>query len=452
MPPLIPWLLTSLAVAAPDPGPRCRDTTVWLRPDAAPHGTPAEARRLDTWLNQTPDPDTPLLSAAEIAALNARNAATLGAWRDPVAPPPDLDQTDAELRDRLRHIGERVRSGEYVPSPAPPVGDPFERIAQRVEFALPIDTLHALIEPADLRCLPSSTGLYRGRIDLDFDRNQCSRLHPGDLVRVTRASSDGWLYVRAGHVVGWLHRPALTPPIDPGDPLLTAPFVTVTDDLVPASTARGELVFLRLGARFPAFAPEGLLVPTLEGFEPAFVQETRHLHPDYPPLTRRRVLSLLFARLGDPYGWGGYRGFRDCSSLLLDVFATFGIRLGRNSSIQGLAGSEVVELANLSDEAKLSAIRRAHARGLVFLYMPGHIMLYLGALDGPPPTTQAAAAPLGAGVYAISAISEYLVPCPEGGHQTVRIDRVDVTDLARGAHTERQSFLARLTRLSVFGR
>jgi len=53
--------------------------------------------------------------------------------------------------------------------------------------------------------------------------------------------------------------------------------------------------------------------------------------------------------------------------------------------------------------------------------------------------------------YAISALSEYLLPCPEGGHQTVRIDRVDVTDLARGDGTERTSFLTRISRLSVFG-
>jgi hypothetical protein len=64
-------------------------------------------------------------------------------------------------------------------------------------------------------------------------------------------------------------------------------------------------------------------------------------------------------------------------------------------------------------------------------------MVYLGDLDGRP--------------YAISAISEYLLPCPEGGHQTVRIDRVDVTDLNRGEGTERTSFLTRISRLSVFG-
>jgi hypothetical protein len=65
-------------------------------------------------------------------------------------------------------------------------------------------------------------------------------------------------------------------------------------------------------------------------------------------------------------------------------------------------------------------------------------MLYLGELDGRD--------------YALSAISEYLLPCPEGGHRTVRIDRVDVTDLERGRHTERTAFIERITTLAILGR
>jgi len=70
--------------------------------------------------------------------------------------------------------------------------------------------------------------------------------------------------------------------------------------------------------------------------------------------------------------------------------------------------------------------------------MPGHIMLYLGQRDGRD--------------YALSAISEYLLPCPDGGYRTVRLDRVAVTDLERGRGTERTAFLQRLATLAIFGR
>ena len=73
---------------------------------------------------------------------------------------------------------------------------------------------------------------------------------------------------------------------------------------------------------------------------------------------------------------------------------------------------------------------------MVFAYMPGHIMLYLGERHGRP--------------FALSAISEYLRPCRDG-HEVVRLDRVVVTDFTLGAGTERSDYLSRLTSLTVFG-
>ena len=64
-------------------------------------------------------------------------------------------------------------------------------------------------------------------------------------------------------------------------------------------------------------------------------------------------------------------------------------------------------------------------------------MLYLGELDGVP--------------WALSAISEYLVPCAGGGYRTVRLDRVDVTTLELGRGTERTAFIERIAHLAVFG-
>lgn len=453
---LLPWLMTGvladptavptqLTWGSPDASGRCRDTVVWLRPDADPHGTPPEARRLTTWLGLTPELDRELMATPTITALNERNRQTIGAWRDPNTPP-SQESVDLELKDRLETLGQRVATGELITSPPIPSGEPFERVVHRVSNASFSDRAHLLVEPADLRCVPTTTGLYRGRVDPDFDRNQCSRLHPGDLVRVQRETADGWLYVRAGHGVGWLHRPTLTPELNPHDlDRLRGPKVTIVDDLVPAWTVSGELVLLRLGSAFPAVALDEddgdgvqLLVPTVLGLEDAFVFDDLEAVAIEPPtFTRRAALTLLFGRLMDPYGWGGLHGFRDCSALLLDTLAVFGVKLGRHSSIQAQAGSRVIDTEKMNEAEKLAALREAHREGLVFLYMPGHIMVYLGDLDGRP--------------YAISAISEYLLPCPEGGHQTVRIDRVDVTDLARGEHTERTSFLKRISRLSVFG-
>jgi hypothetical protein len=428
-------------------GDPCRDTTGWLRPDAAPDGTRPSARMLSTWLSRTPDLDVELMSPSAIAALNGRNAALVGAWRDPLGDDgPTARASALELADRLDHIGARIDKGEYVTFPTPPTGEPFELVRPRMmssQFVTRAATIHGIVEPSALRCLPLETGFYRGKIDLAFDRNQCSRLDPGDLVRVERETSDGWLYVRAGHGVGWLHTPSLSPPLTAPEAraLRDGPTLVVTGDLVPAETAHGDLILLRMGRRFPLVSSDShfhqVRLPRLEGFIDAFISTSEPVETALLPLTRRHVLDLAFSRLDDPYGWGGLGGFRDCSALLLDLMSVFGLHLGRNSSVQGQAGERVVDLEGLSPEDKRGKIREAHAQGIVFLYMSGHIMLYLGEIESRD--------------YAISAISEYLMPCPRGGHRTVRLDRVDVTDLERGAYTERTSFLDRITRLSQFG-
>ncbi len=445
---------------APAPLGRCQGAVTWLPGDALPDGTPAATRSLATWLASYGQAgDAPLLDPEAIAFLNQRNVEVIGAYRDPLADvAPSLEGVDAELIERMTHISAKLDLGEYVLGPAPddrfPAPSAFADARHRVENALPVDAVQAVIEPIDLRCIPLAGGLFRGRIDRAFDRNQCSRLHPGDMVRVLRRTADGWLYVRAGHGVGWLEDALLSPPITPvaARDLRNRPRLTVIGDLVPALGARGELTFLRLGASMPLVDDLGdhyqVLVPSPTGWTDAFVAKSAITRgqPTAPsaeviegflPLTRNNMFALAFSRLGDPYGWGGLGGFRDCSALLLDVAATFDLRLGRNSSVQAQAGADVVDISGMDDAAKLTALHDANARGVVLVYMPGHIMLYLGVYEGRD--------------YALSAISEYLLPCPEGGHRTVRIDRVDVTDLERGRGTERTAFLQRITTLAVFG-
>ena len=138
-----------------------------------------------------------------------------------------------------------------------------------------------------------------------------------------------------------------------------------------------------------------------------------------------------------PYGWGGYRENRDCSRLMLDLLGTFGIQMTRNSALQATMGARRVSLEGMSDGDKLETLSRLEREGLVLAYMPGHIMLYLGEDGGSH--------------YALSSLSEYLRPCPQGGQETVRLDRVEVTTLELGRGTPRTSFVERLSTAVVFG-
>jgi hypothetical protein len=87
--------------------------------------------------------------------------------------------------------------------------------------------------------------------------------------------------------------------------------------------------------------------------------------------------------MGQTSGWGGIADKRDCSAMVRDLFAPFGIYLPRNSSAQAKAGP-AMSLTGLTPSQKEEAIL---SRGLPFatlVWMPGHIMLYVGEFSGRP--------------------------------------------------------------------
>jgi hypothetical protein len=99
------------------------------------------------------------------------------------------------------------------------------------------------------------------------------------------------------------------------------------------------------------------------------------------PLTVRNLGGIANQMLGQPYGWGGLGGYRDCSSTTHDLFAPFGLWLPRNSVDQARAG-ESISLPGLSSADKERTILEKGKPWLTLLRSPGHIMLYIGRRDG----------------------------------------------------------------------
>jgi hypothetical protein len=93
-----------------------------------------------------------------------------------------------------------------------------------------------------------------------------------------------------------------------------------------------------------------------------------------------RVINEI---VGQPYGWGGLGGYRDCSSTVLDVLLPFGFPLPRNTSQQIHAGRNI-SLEQLEPSEKEARILAEAAPFRTLLNMPGHVMLYLGAFEGKP--------------------------------------------------------------------
>jgi len=80
------------------------------------------------------------------------------------------------------------------------------------------------------------------------------------------------------------------------------------------------------------------------------------------------------------YGWGGMYSQRDCSSMLRDFFAPFGVWLPRNSFMQGKVG-KVISFKNMTDKEKIETIKKDAIAFETLLYKRGHILLYVGTYN-----------------------------------------------------------------------
>ncbi len=390
-------------------GPSTRATANAERPQSCPAQAPApsplphvseEARTAAYWIERSRaygDPDAPLLSAADIANLNA--AMALPVEERPLgqidlSAPVDEALVLAEVQERIEAIRGKMEREEYRDAEGERVSDDVMAAFASVD-ALPALTpsLHRATERIQLRCGPTLESFYTPSLDMDFDRNNCSSAHAGEPVQVLAAWPGGLSLVRTPYALGW---------VDQDAPLSEA----VTGDAAAALLAR------------PA-----------------------------SDMSRRDVIESAFAMLGEPYGWGGHEGGRDCSRFLMDLFAGFGIGLPRHSARQALAGTFSVDVSSVaSSREKLLLLEEAAHRGIVLLHFPGHIMMYLGETeDGTP--------------MAIHSFSEYLEPCEgvtlaDGSAAEIlrRVDEITVSDLSLGEGSSRTSFLERITRISVLGK
>jgi hypothetical protein len=98
-------------------------------------------------------------------------------------------------------------------------------------------------------------------------------------------------------------------------------------------------------------------------------------------LTPRHVAGIGNRMMGQPYGWGGLYGDRDCSATMQDLFAPFGIWLPRHSAAQAEEGRPLM-LEDFSDKAKEKALREQARPFRTLIWMPGHIGLYVGQWEG----------------------------------------------------------------------
>ena len=232
-----------------------------------------------------------------------------------------------------------------------------------------------------------------------FDYAANSAVGVGYPMLLSHYSRDGsWAFVRNDGVWGWIRSDAIKR-ISPqqADIYANSKFITILRDGAAIYDESGAELFRArtstilpydfsgerdLGGTLGVRSGFGGEILTQFGSKRYFVSaEDARLWP--APLDEQNSKIVAASLLGQKYGWGGYKFLRDCSLMTKDFLANFGLWLPRNSKAQAGRG-ERFSLAGMSADEKLSFIGKNGVAYKTLLYMPGHVMLYVGQVDGKP--------------------------------------------------------------------
>ncbi|WP_260844212.1 SH3 domain-containing protein [Stenotrophomonas rhizophila] len=363
------------------------------------------------WAARLPDPDRVILDSAGIAAQNARMRAEDRAIHDLRALPARLGRArvlaDIQALSRWPEKPLFGEDGHPVPAAA--------RTAIEANLALasiPVERpLHygLVTHRAALRAFPTALRVFTTQGDTDIDRFQESALFPGDAVAVLHESADGqWLFVTSERYSAWIEKRFVG--IGSADAVFGygqhGPYRVVTG--ATAFTAftpeepRVSRLQLEMGVRVPVIA-DWPLNQTVNGQQahaahvvqlpvrnadgtlalvPALLPRSQDTASDYLPLTPRNVLTQAFKFLGERYGWGHSYDTRDCSGFVSEIYRSFGVLVPRNTSAQAVSPALDRIAFSAKDDAatRSAAVQQLQVGDLV--YIPGHVMVTIGQLDG----------------------------------------------------------------------
>lgn len=415
-------------------------------------GVDPEHLSLEFWLTQlgeTHDVDETLLTPDEIGRLGRVLAEPRPNYHAPhdLLAPLDPERLARDVRERREWARGKLTSGELVAASGEQVpASALESLGEEVALDAARAELRVALADTQIHCAPLRFGFYTPALDLRLDRNACSALRAQDVVRVLAKWPNGMTLVQARHAFGWLAPDAELSPVVPAtlaERFVRGPAVAVQSELsVEAGGARAPVA---VGTRLPASGegPRRAWVATSNGFVQTAPDDAERVVSTSRPLTRRAFLEEAWRYVGTPYGLGDTGLARDCSRLVLDAFAAFGLHMPRHSAWQGQAGSFAIDVdAELGHAERTLLFDAALAKGIVLLDFPGHIMVYLGRDRRGEP-------------MALHALGEYVERCdparPEAGESVVRVKNIGVSTLSLGAGTSRRSLLERVTRITVVG-
>ncbi len=227
-----------------------------------------------------------------------------------------------------------------------------------------------------------------------FDYFQNSALWAGTPVHILHATtSRDWLLVETDWVFGWVPSRDIA--------LVDADFIqsyqsknlaAFIQDRTPVIDRQAVFRFPgHIGGLLPLVQSHNqsaeVLVPVADADRRAKLRTAR-LEPGswtaFPmPATGSNLARVADELLGQTYGWGGLYENRDCSALTRDFYTPFAIWLPRNSSQQARVPLSI-PLNHLQSKEKERRILKQGLPFMTLIWMPGHVMIYIGSLNNRP--------------------------------------------------------------------
>ena len=224
-----------------------------------------------------------------------------------------------------------------------------------------------------------------------FDYLQNSSIHANEPLFISHYSKDReWAFVFTGYASGWLRSDEFVVlRKEHTEKWQKAQKVAITVEDQPIYDMHGNFLFKsKVGMIFPLISEEKdtytvLSVSSYKNSKPLFLRTQLYKDiatKDLLLLNKNALASIIKEVSKTNYGWGGMYEQRDCSSMIRDMYAPFGIWLPRNSYQQSKIG-KIISLENLSNDEKIGVIKEKGVPFETLLYKRGHIVLYVGTYN-----------------------------------------------------------------------
>lgn len=358
------------------------------------------------WLNRLENPEHIIASQSEIEDFNHKNIECLSVNIHDITAKPI--ETDKEMLYNMLNEQELMEQNLYMDNTLLHQ-DYFQKMIREMDVESigekNIAYYGFTVRRTHMRILPTMDFVTNRPGDYAFDRLQQTAVSVAEPLQILHCSASGqWYFVQTYYAAGWI--PAAHIAVASREKrleyALPENFLVVTGNRLrlgfnPYSPEISELEFF-MGDKLPLFSGDipatvdqqstsgnyviKLPVRQADGqmdSRLALIPIVSDVSVGYLAYTRRNLIQQAFKMQGDRYGWGGSFGSRDCSSFVMDIYRSFGIRLPRNSWDQMCSVGKTIDFAALTAEGRQQALQMMKPGAALFC--KGHVMLYLGYFE-----------------------------------------------------------------------